>query len=262
MKQQTFISQPANCLTPWDTQQERIFIPGSIAPTLAGADGGGGRNPGGLVLCLNDQGGQMMNVSKGITGTLRAEMHAHVPILFDNHALDSRYTGPHDVAPTMSSSYGTGGNNIPIVANPTEETYCIAGNIIDREVQNGGNGFGYQPEISYTLNTIDRHAVLDTAGLDCRSRRENGNLCGTLQAGNNSLNKIHPVRVGNLLRRLTPLECERLMGFEDGWTAIPRASDSARYRALGNSVAIPCVDFVMRGMAYFCSPKKIKNKRS
>ena len=48
-----------------------------------------------------------------------------------------------------------------------------------------------------------------------------------------------------LIRRLTPLECERLQGFPDGWTDIPGASDSARYKALGNSVAIPCVDFVM-----------------
>ena len=51
-----------------------------------------------------------------------------------------------------------------------------------------------------------------------------------------------------LIRRLTPLECERLQGFPDGWTDIPGASDSARYKALGNSVAIPCVDFVMKCM--------------
>ena len=53
----------------------------------------------------------------------------------------------------------------------------------------------------------------------------------------------------HLIRRLTPLECERLQGFPDGWTDIPGASDSARYKALGNSVAIPCVDFVMKCMA-------------
>ena len=52
-----------------------------------------------------------------------------------------------------------------------------------------------------------------------------------------------------LIRRLTPLECERLQGFPDGWTDIPGASDSARYKALGNSVAIPCVEYVMAGIA-------------
>ena len=52
-----------------------------------------------------------------------------------------------------------------------------------------------------------------------------------------------------LIRRLTPLECERLQGFPDGWTDIPGASDSARYKALGNSVAIPCVEVIMGRIA-------------
>ena len=53
----------------------------------------------------------------------------------------------------------------------------------------------------------------------------------------------------HLIRRLTPLECERLQGLPDGWTDIPNASDSSRYKALGNSVAIPCVDYVLFGIA-------------
>ena len=52
-----------------------------------------------------------------------------------------------------------------------------------------------------------------------------------------------------LIRRLTPLECERLQGFPGNWTDIPGASDSARYKALGNSVAIPCVEFIMGRIA-------------
>lgn len=53
----------------------------------------------------------------------------------------------------------------------------------------------------------------------------------------------------HLIRRLTPLECESLQGFPDSWTDIPGASDSARYKALGNSVAIPCVEFIMSRIA-------------
>lgn len=88
--------------------------------------------------------------------------------------------------------------------------------------------------------------VMDVAGVDCRNASENGDLCGTLQKGTSgsSLNSIHPVRNGLLIRRLTPLECERLQGFLDGWTNIPNASDSARYKALGNSVYLIMV--VMR----------------
>jgi DNA (cytosine-5)-methyltransferase 1 len=57
------------------------------------------------------------------------------------------------------------------------------------------------------------------------------------------------VRIGYSVRRLTPLECERLQGYPDGWTDIEGASDSGRYKALGNSVAIPCVEFVLEGIS-------------
>lgn len=90
------------------------------------------------------------------------------------------------------------------------------------------------------------------SGLDCRNGKENGDLCGTLQSkpnGGFSLNCIHPVRVNHTVRRLTPLECERLQGYPDGWTDIGewvdskgklhKQADSPRYKALGNSIAIP-----------------------
>lgn len=425
------VSQP-NCLNSWDTQQSRVFTSEGVAPTLAGADGGGGRNPAGLlfaagvvskgdgdcfltpethtsltggggqarqgypcvltagfcgsasaeargigyqvecsptiktgtapsVLCLNDQGGSQMHCTEDITGTLRAQEHGHQPLVFDNHAqdsrftgpvavsqtvsagfgqggnnqplvmatqqggaeigegvcptitasagmsgnnqpvlfenhgIDSRYTGPHAIAPTMSARMGTGGNNVPLVgsavafsldskesnsmksANPhsgcretdvartidttspdpsknqggiaiLQETICIAGNTIDREPENGGNGLGCQPDISYTITTSDRHAVCEpyqeVVGALCRGDEKG---IGSQYVSQNKC----IVERRNLIRRLTPLECERLQGFPDGWTLIPGASDSARYKALGNSVAIPCVSFVLRGIAYF-----------
>src|SRR5699024_1346796 len=60
-------------------------------------------------------GGSMMECSLDITGTLRAQEHGHQPLIYENHGIDSRYTGPHRVAPTMSARYGTGGNNVPLV---------------------------------------------------------------------------------------------------------------------------------------------------
>ena len=248
------------------------------SPTLKAAESGTNMVP--SVLCLNDQGGSVMNCSENISGTLRAQEHGHQPLVYENHGIDSRYTGPHKVAPTMSARYGTGGNNVPLVEQEAD-AICIAGNIVDRQPQNGGNGLGCQDELSYTLTATDRHCiyarqrvdefkngevvstqsarqhkdatdlVVDVAGLDCRNAAENGDLCGTLQKGTSgsSLNSIHPIRNGLLIRRLTPLECERLQGFPDGWTDIPGASDSARYKALGNSVAIPCVEFIMSRIA-------------
>lgn len=171
-----------------------------------------------------------------------------------------------------------------------QESYCIAGNIIDREVQNGGNGLGCQPDISYTLTGMDRHAVFSRQRSDelienqvastqsARQHKDATDLvcqpdifgqsqygayaegCTTLRAsggdhggGSENLVTISEENRAEhqLIRRLTPLECERLQGFPDGWTDIPGGSDSARYKAIGNSVAIPCVDFVLRGIAYF-----------
>ena len=259
------------------------------------------------VLCLNDQGGQFMSCSENITGTLRSQMHGHppillesnqnhatvrsdgisttlpaamgmgggyVPMIYENHGIDSRYRGPLDVAPTMSARYGTGGNNVPLVEQPPE-TFCIVGNIIDRKTENGGNGLGCQKDIAYTLTGMDRHAVYSRQRTDifkendvvstesARQHKDATDLVmqpyqqtvGTIGftdhkgINNQYVSEDKCVVEGvNLIRRLTPLECERLQGFPDHWTKIPGASDSARYKALGNSVAVPCVDFVMNGI--------------
>ena len=122
----------------------------SVAPTLkAGASG----NCMPSVLCINDQGGQVMEISEGMTGTLRAQEHGHQPLVYENHGIDARYRQMEEVAPTMSTRYGTGGNNVPLVEQ--EPVICITGNAIDRQPQNGGNGIGYQQGIAYTLTATD-----------------------------------------------------------------------------------------------------------
>ena len=77
----------------------------SVAPTLkAGASG----NSMPSVLCINDQGGQVMEISENMTGTLRAQEHGHQPLVYENHGIDARYRRMEEVAPTMSARYGTG----------------------------------------------------------------------------------------------------------------------------------------------------------
>ena len=219
----------------------------SVAPTLKGSPSG---NCMPSIICLNDQGGSVMECSENVSGTLRAQEHGHQPLVYENHGIDSRYTGPHKVVPTMSARYGTGGNNIPLVEQ-NAGAICIAGNIVDRQPQNGGNGLGCQEDLAYTLTATDRHAVVElyqkTVGALCRGDEKGiGNQYVSQDKCiiNASCSETH-----HLIRRLTPLECERLQGFPDGWTDIPGASDSARYKALGNSVAIPCVEFIMSRIA-------------
>ena len=236
------------------------------------------------VICLLDQGGERMDVHENKSGTLLAHGRSNPPIimatsqgnveieigycptipaaagmagnnqpiLFDNHGPDTRYTGPVEVAQTITSALGTGGNNTPLAVN--KEPFCIAGNIINRKEKNGGNGCGYQQGISYTLTTEDRHCVFAPEN----ERKPYQEVIGSLCAGDEKMISNQYVDQGkcivdmsSLVRRLIPLECERLMGFPDYWTDIPGASDSARYRALGNSVAVPCVDFILCGIAYF-----------
>ena len=243
MKQQTFV---AGFSAGAGAKAGGIGYNESVAPTLKGSPGG---NCMPSVLCLNDQGGSVMECSENVSGTLRAQEHGHQPLVYENHGIDSRYTGPHKVVPTMSARYGTGGNNIPLVEQ-NAGAICIAGNIVDRQPQNGGNGFGWQRDISYTLTTSDRHGVYARQRVD---EFKDGEVFSTQSARQykdaTDLICQQAESYAYLIRRLTPLECERLQGFPDGWTDIPGASDSARYKALGNSVAIPCVEFIMSRIA-------------
>ena len=84
------------------------------ADTSRTLDNNGGNpacNQGGIaVVCLNDQGGSVMEVSHDVTGTIRAQEHGHQPItVYENHAQDCRYGDVGDIAPTVTSRYGTGG---------------------------------------------------------------------------------------------------------------------------------------------------------
>ena len=97
---------------------------------------------------------------------------------------------------------------------------------------------------------LDRHAVYSRQRVD--DFRENGVVSTQSARQHKDATDLVCQKAeayAYLIRRLTPLECERLQGFPDGWTDIPGASDSARYKALGNSVAIPCVEFIMGRIA-------------
>ena len=116
--------------------------------TAAGLGAAGG-------ICLNDQGGSCMDISFGVSGTLRAQMDGHPPCIvessaavYENHSQDTRYTGPLDTAPTVSSTYGTGGNNQPFVVEAdTPKTLKIRSGC-----EGGGKGALIQEDVSATLS--------------------------------------------------------------------------------------------------------------
>lgn len=242
MKQQTFA---ASFSAGASATAGTIGYAEEVAPTLKGSPSG---NCMPSVMYLHDQGGQRMDVCENMTGTLRASEKGHQPLVYENHGIEARVRESGEISPTVTARYGTGGGNTPLVQEDSD-VYCIVGNIIDRQPENGGNGCGYQQDLAYTLTALDRHAVYARQRVD---EFKNDNIAST-QSARQAKDATDLVvesdrQYAQLIRRLTPWECELLQGFPLDWTDIPSASDSARYRALGNSIPVPCVEFIMKSL--------------
>lgn len=214
---------------------------GDPSPTITAADRHG-------VYCAgfklgNSENARSIGYSEELAPTLNAECGGNKPAILDmSHANDViRVCG--DVVPTLQSRMGTGGNQVPL-------TYQM-------------QGFGDYREGDVASSCKQRDFKDGTdlvCAIDCRNFREGGEVNGTLQAkesGGQSLNLNNTVRQNMVVRRLTPMECERLQGFPDGWTDIgawtdengklhKESSDSARYKALGNSIALPPWKWVLK----------------
>lgn len=222
-------------------------------------------------------GGNGLGVQKEISPTLTAT---------DRHAVGGAVHP--EVSGTLCAS-GAGLSRPAGMASETDlcVAYCLQGNMVGRQDRHGPQGDGINEEIAYTLTGTDVHGVakaysmqrsdeyrenelastqaarqyksptdLVCSAVDCRNYKEIGDLSGTLQAKDKpgySLNYQNPVRTGYIVRRLTPTECERLQGYPDGWTAFDELgkpiSDTKRYQMLGNSVAVPCVAYILQSMA-------------
>lgn len=175
------------------------------------------------------------------------------PVVFENHAQDARYKEAPTCSPTVVARWGTGGGNTPLVAVPGQVTSYGIGN---------GQAHAYaSKEKSGTLDTMhDAQAVaIEYSGClnpwDTQARRVYGEdgafpaLPSRGTAGGNQQAVLAGQRTRWIVRRLTPTECERLQGYPDGWTDIGewvdtkgkkhKPADSPRYKALGNSIALP-----------------------
>ena len=200
------------------------------------------------------------------------------PIVYETHPNDSRVKEMGNVCQTVTSRWGTGGGNVPI---------ALAENTIGRQPMNGGNGTGFTENgPMYTLNATGVHGV--AYGFEAGIAKREGNpnrfseeLSPTIRAnmGDNQASVAHTFKIrggggdggkgylgqdektftisttqdqqlfANMaVRRLTPIECERLQGFPDGYTDIKSKGkdtpDGPRYKALGNSMAVPVMKWI------------------
>ncbi len=210
-------------------------------------------------ICLNDQGGGRMDVSEEVASTLRAESHGHPPCVmaagfctehsadsrsigygeecsptlragvvpaavYENHSQDTRYTGPLDTAPTVSATYGMGGNNQPFVVGmrtydvrfTSEGTRNARQNVYEtdtaRTIDTGGN----PPDSNQggVAVVADPAAYAITmCGFPQVSKEQAPTLLARDFKDPTSVNR------GYTVRRLTPTECARLQGFPDWWCA-------------------------------------------
>lgn len=244
-----------------------------VSPTLAAAPSGTNQTPAVMAFdttqITSKENGSQPGFGKPCH-TLNANVHVPCVALDMTHACDViRECG--EQVPALQARMGTGGNQVPL-------TYGI------------GNGQANEAgimaeEVSQTLNTMhDAQAVMcedvshalrakancayredaETyicSAVDCRNGQES-DVGGALQARTgHTLNANGVVRSNMVVRRLTPLECTRLQGYPDGWVDIGdwvdekgkkhKDADSPKYKALGNSIALPFWDWMLRRMARY-----------
>ena len=183
------------------------------------------------------------------------------PSVYDmTHACD--VIRESELSPTLQARMGTGGNQIPLVLSEngsdrtvcvgitpplktTTPCYCLAENTIGREPKNGGNGLGVSEDLGFTLNATGVHCVLAptlTAANDPSRSPQSSEVTAQVTSVFYATGRV---------RRLTPVECERLQGFPGNWTRIPyrgkpaeQCPDAPRYKAIGNSWAVPVVRWI------------------
>jgi DNA (cytosine-5)-methyltransferase 1 len=168
--------------------------------------------------------------------------------MYENHPNDSRITGPVDPSPTVAARWGTGGGNTPLVQHTFRKS---------RRAQSAEDFETWVPDgVTNTLNCFDTgdirsvdivvehpaHAFKIRGGCEGGGK---GYLGTDEKVFTISTTQDQQIMHGMAVRRLTPIECERLQGFPDGYTDImPNTPDGPRYKALGNSMAVPVMRWI------------------
>jgi DNA (cytosine-5)-methyltransferase 1 len=195
------------------------------------------------------------------TGNSRVEADAMVVTPINDKATRCQGGGPTRDNDGAGNGLGVGkeGDPSPTLTGGDRHAICIQGSMIGRKEENGPQGDGVNEEISFTQNATDRHAVAYRKSRRAQSVDDNETWVDDGKA--NTLNSFdggdvratHAVVQAPSLsvRRLTPVECERLQGFPDDYTKIPyrgkpaeKCPDGPRYKACGNSMAVPVMRWI------------------
>lgn len=179
-------------------------------------------------------------ISGGVAPTLNAmdnngEAYATV-LIIDGTRVDDVRVYEDGIVPTVISRYGTGGGNVPMIFSHTQGLGVQASETNSPTLRTGGSGMA----VAYSVRE-DAKANTFSATETETSLTLQGHLPSP-QSHHAQLFLAEPSTV----RRLTPVECERLQGFPDNWT--DGQADSNRYKQMGNAVAVPVVEWIISRM--------------
>lgn len=184
------------CLTPWDCQSKRVFDPSGTMSTYQAMGDGGGNN---VAICIQGNCIDRSDTAGNGKGWRDDDVSFTLNTIDRPAVYDARGNGDGKTAPTLTGDHQNRITDYTVV--------CIGNGQADQLKESDKVG---------ALNCIHDQQAVMVAAVDCRNGTENPYTNGTLQAhpnGSMSLNLQNTVRVHNLIRRLTPLECERLQGF-------------------------------------------------
>jgi DNA (cytosine-5)-methyltransferase 1 len=260
-----------NAFDQGDTRATTVIVEEPVLLTMREGKPGGGKGP----LLSTDK---SLSLRTGNEQTLFAPVED--PILFENSYRDAARIATEGVTNRLSAKMGTGGNNTPMVAFPIQDgremeknqngigvaddgtpaytldqtgaqavAYGLQGNMIGRQDHNGpqGAGISHPDDPMFSLTSTDRHAVAHVAAGFKAGQSAQGGLGyeeEKAQTLSSQMSALEPTVLTPTMavRRLTPLECERLMGWPDDWTA--GQSDTHRYKQCGNGVASPVAQWI------------------
>ena len=205
-----------------------------------------------------------MDVSENKTGTLRSQEHGHQPCVVEPLMIEMTSTKntvvDGGVSPTLTARMGTGGNQVNAVLSGYGSNNVDIAETLDASYYKGcGERNGAERTVVYGIGGSPACNQGDMAVCSMQAIGE------YKESGVSSSLKQRDYKDGTdlvvnnyIVRRLTPLECERLQGFPDGWTDIGewtdtkgkkhKDADSPRYKALGNSIALPFWEWMAKKM--------------
>jgi DNA (cytosine-5)-methyltransferase 1 len=237
------------------------FLVQAVAPTLRGrgfdaTDDGTGKGTPIIPVCFDSKGSQVQTDETGAAPTLRAMTHAdshqngggQLAVAFQPRFVRNGRGAPDEVAAPLTAEAGrTGkGDSAQVVA------YSIQAGALRENPEAGPDGVGVQEGHAYTLEARAEVQAIAFAQNQRDEVREMA-VAGAL-ASEPGMKQQTYLATPWAVRRLTPVECERLMGMEDGFTNIPWrgkdfSPDGNRYKELGNSWALNSIDWIGERMA-------------